>query len=59
MDYDMLLLAVELAALAIAIAFGIWRLNRVQKRSHAARPLQRAVARAYDMRRDGQRLSMD
>jgi hypothetical protein len=55
-DHDTLVLAIELAALAIAIAIGIWR---VRRQSTSREYSQRAIARAYDMRRDGQRLSMD
>jgi hypothetical protein len=58
-DRDTVVLVVELVALAIAIAFGVWRFNFVHKRSNAAKLSHRPAARAYDMRREGQRLSME
>jgi hypothetical protein len=58
-DHDTVVLVVELAALAIAIAIGVWRFNFVHRRSNAAKLSQRPAARAYDMRREGQRLSME
>jgi ABC-type nickel/cobalt efflux system permease component RcnA len=59
MDHDTLLLALELAALAIVIGFGVWRFNRVSRRSNAVRQSDAPSRAGYDMRRDGQRLSVD
>jgi hypothetical protein len=48
----------ELAALAIVAGFGIWRM-RLSRRKAAVESVAHGVPRGYDMRRDGQRLSMD
>ena len=52
MDHDTLVLSMELAALAVFIALGIWR---VHKGRQADAEAQRGTR--YDMRRDGQRLT--
>lgn len=59
MDLDTVVLVVELAALAIAIGFGVWRFSFVRRQANAAKVSQYPGARAYDMRREGQRLSME
>lgn len=52
MDHNLLVLSLELAALAIFVALGIWRI-------HKARQSQPEADRGthYDMRRDGQRVT--
>ena len=53
MDHDTLRLAVELAALALAVGLGVWRMVWV-RRHERDKPL---ASYRYDMRRDGQRFS--
>ena len=50
MDHDTLRLSIELAALAVFIALGIWRIHKARQADAEAQP-------RYDMRRDGQRLT--
>jgi hypothetical protein len=59
MDHDTVVLAIECMALAIAVALGIWRFKSAHRSSAHAGGAIRPAARAYDMRRDGQRLSME
>jgi hypothetical protein len=59
MDHDTVVLAIECTALAIAIALGVWRIKSTLRSSAHAGGANRPSARAYDMRRDGQRLSME
>jgi hypothetical protein len=47
------LLAIQVTALAILVAIGIWRITREPD----AKDAKGAVERPYDMRRDGQQLS--
>jgi hypothetical protein len=55
MDHDSLILAVELFALVVLGALGLWRVHKNQQNQHL--PERRFDAPSYDMRRDGQRLS--
>lgn len=56
MDHDKLLLMIELSALALLIA-GWIRLSYVHHRAEKPKPRREPLAdRAFDMRRDGQRL---
>ena len=59
MDHDTVVLAIECVALAIAVAVGIWRFKSTHRLSTQPEHAYRPAAPAYDMRRDGQRLSMD
>ncbi len=47
------LLAIEVSALAILVAIGIWRITREPD----AKSTKVAAERPYDMRRDGQQLT--
>jgi hypothetical protein len=55
MDHDSLILAVELFALVVFGALGLWRVYKHQQNQHL--PERGFDAPSYDMRRDGQRLS--
>ena len=57
MDNDSLLLWIELGFLVVALGVGIWRFHWLRHASGPARPRQQSAV--YDMRRDGQRLSVD
>ena len=57
MDNDSLLLWIELGFLVVALGVGIWRFHWLRRASGPSRPRQQSAA--YDMRRDGQRLSVD
>jgi hypothetical protein len=59
MDYKDILLWIEPGAPAIAIVAGIRRSNSVHWRSTAQQRAQRPAAGEYDMRRDGQRISLE
>jgi hypothetical protein len=52
MDQDSLVLAIELLALVVFGGLGLWRLYKKQPM-----PEHESRESAYDMRRDGQRLS--
>jgi hypothetical protein len=54
MDHDRLVLTLELLALAVVLALGLWRIHvRQQEREED----HRSERSDYDMRRDGQRFS--
>jgi hypothetical protein len=57
MDNDSLLLWIELGLLVVALAVGIWRFHWLRPASGPTHTRQQLAA--YDMRRDGQRLSVD
>lgn len=54
MDHDHLILTLKLLALAVVLGLGLWR---IRWRIGEAERDQRSEAPAYDMRRDGQRLT--
>jgi ABC-type proline/glycine betaine transport system permease subunit len=59
MDHDTLVLVVELMALAVAVALGIWRYRMARANSMVIDPSHWIISREYDMRRDGQRMSVN
>ena len=54
MDHDRLMFTLKLLALAVVLGLGLWRIHL---RIGESERDQRSEAPAYDMRRDGQRLT--
>ena len=54
MDHDSLVLTLKLLALAVVLGLGLWRIH---VRINESEGDQRSERPAYDMRRDGQRLT--
>jgi hypothetical protein len=59
MDYSDYLLWIELCTVAIVFGIGLWSFTVAHRRAEKRRGAKLGGGRRYDMRRDGQRLSLD